>query len=102
MYMAVCGTKILLQSSGLNDICIKKMFIKYIFFGLIAALLVGLTFTSCKKELSCEGCGADNKAPIAKAGDDQTIVLPKDSVIMDGSSSTDADGTIKSYKWIKI
>ncbi len=66
-------------------------------------LLMGIViFTSCKKEISCESCKDNNKPPIANAGSDQTIVLPKDSVLLDGSSSTDADGTIKSYKWIKV
>jgi len=61
-----------------------------------------IIFTSCKKELSCEGCIDGNKPPIANAGRDTTIVLPVDSVMLDGSASTDPDGTITSYKWIKI
>jgi len=40
--------------------------------------------------------------PVANAGTDQTITLPKDSVLLDGSASTDPDGTITSYKWTKI
>jgi hypothetical protein len=68
---------------------------------LFSALLVVLFF-SCKKELSCESCADNNKPPIADAGVDQTTVLPKDSVLLDGSGSTDPDGSIASYKWTKI
>lgn len=65
--------------------------------------LLGITFiTSCKKDVSCEGCAGNNKPPIANAGADQTITLPKDSVMLDGSASTDPDGTLTSYKWAKI
>ena len=56
---------------------------------------------SCQKELSCENCKG-NKPPIANAGADQIIVLPKDSAVLDGNASTDPDGTITSYKWAKI
>ena len=61
-----------------------------------------LIFTSCKKDESCEGCKDNNKSPIANAGADQTITLPKDSVILDGSASSDPDGTITAYNWTKI
>jgi len=43
-----------------------------------------------------------NAAPVAVAGNDQTITLPTSSVTVNGSSSTDADGTIASYQWTKI
>ena len=61
-----------------------------------------INFISCKKEFSCEGCIDGNKPPIANAGADQTITLPKDSAMLDGSASNDPDGTITSYKWAKI
>jgi hypothetical protein len=70
----------------------------------IAGVLV-MTFTlfiSCKKELSCENCKSINQPPVAKAGRDTIISLPKDSVMLDGSASTDPDGNITSYKWVKI
>ena len=76
----------------------KKIIVHFLIFSIITITL----FASCQKELSCAGCKDGNKPPMANAGPDQTIVLPKDSVLLDGSSSTDADGTIKSYKWIKI
>ncbi len=56
------------------------------------SLIIAAGFISCKKELTCEGCKEGNKPPIAKAGADQAITLPKDSALLDGSGST--DGTI--------
>jgi hypothetical protein len=58
---------------------------------------------SCKKETSCEGCATkNNKPPIAIAGPDQVITLPADSVLLDGSSSSDPDGKISGWLWTKI
>ena len=42
-----------------------------------------------------------NEIPVADAGQDQVIVFPATSVVLSGSGSTDADGTIVSYEWIK-
>ncbi|HLF45838.1 MAG TPA: PKD domain-containing protein [Chitinophagaceae bacterium] len=57
---------------------------------------------SCQKEISCYDCIVDNKPPIAKAGNDKAIILPTDSVKLDGSGSKDPDGTIIDYNWKKI
>src|SRR5690606_33813257 len=43
-----------------------------------------------------------NQKPIAKAGGNQEITLPKNSVVVDGSGSEDKDGKIASYKWTKV
>lgn len=43
-----------------------------------------------------------NQSPIAKAGNDQTITLPQNELLLDGSLSIDPDGQIKAYKWIKV
>src|SRR5690606_21420404 len=43
-----------------------------------------------------------NQKPIAKAGGNQEITLPKNSVVVDGSGSEDKDGKIASYKWSKV
>ena len=43
-----------------------------------------------------------NKSPIAIAGPGQVITLPTDSILLDGSSSNDPDGTISEWLWIKI
>ncbi len=70
-------------------------------FGYGLAIVLAL-FISCKKELSCENCKDNNKPPIANAGTDQTITVPRDSVLLDGSASTDPDGNIISYKWAQV
>lgn len=43
-----------------------------------------------------------NHPPIGNAGADQTIILPTNSVTLDGSGSTDPDNNITSYQWTKI
>ena len=74
-------------------------------------LIAGLIFCSCKKETSCEGCNTNqpaqpttnaNKPPIAVAGPDQTINLPTDSILLNGSASNDPDGNITAWQWTKI
>ncbi|HEY0433357.1 MAG TPA: right-handed parallel beta-helix repeat-containing protein, partial [Chitinophagaceae bacterium] len=42
-----------------------------------------------------------NKAPVANAGNNQSITLPANSVNLSGSG-TDADGSVASYLWTKI
>lgn len=42
-----------------------------------------------------------NAAPVAKAGADQTLTLPTNSINLVGSA-TDADGTISYHKWYKV
>jgi len=41
-----------------------------------------------------------NKSPIADAGDDQTVVSGE-AVALDGSGSSDPDGTITGYSWVQ-
>jgi predicted esterase len=43
--------------------------------------------------------GAANIAPTSNAGPDQTINLPQDSVTLNGSASSDPDGSIVKYEW---
>ena len=69
---------------------------------LLLALFVVILYVSCKKEKSCEGCINGNIPPIAKAGPDQSITLPTDSILLDGSASNDPDGLINSFLWTKI
>jgi K319L-like, PKD domain len=75
-----------------------KLLLKAAFF----VLLLGYFLLSCQKEYSCESCGGTNNPPVADAGHDQAITLPKDSVTLDGSNSSDPDGTIVSYNWTKL
>jgi len=55
---------------------------------------------SCRKDFVY--FGETNNPPIANAGPDQTIQLPIDSIILDGSASSDPDGTIIAWRWSKI
>ena len=43
-----------------------------------------------------------NQPPVAHAGPDQTVTLPLDSITLDGTTSSDLDGTIVSYRWSKV
>lgn len=73
---------------------------------------------SCKKDTSVENPDSNSSAPteaiseeeiaarasgtpVAKAGVDQSITLPINSVTLDGSRSYDPNGSIKSYLWTK-
>ena len=75
---------------------------KKLLHGLAFLLLVTFLFPSCQKEFSCESCIDHNQPPIALAGPDLTITLPIDSVILDGSNSSDPDGKISGWQWTKI
>ena len=57
---------------------------------------------SCEKEFSCEGCRDGNIPPKAVSGPDQVVKLPLDSVLLDGSASSDPDGSIVNCGWRKI
>ena len=72
----------------------------YCFVVLICSLLF---FVSCESR-SCEGCVDlnENKPPIANAGLDQTIILPRNTTIINASGSLDPDNNIIAYKWTKI
>ncbi|MFZ1812572.1 MAG: polysaccharide lyase [Candidatus Saccharimonadales bacterium] len=43
-----------------------------------------------------------NQLPIANAGFDQAGIVPGATVTLDGSGSSDADGTIASYSWTQV
>jgi P2-related tail formation protein len=45
---------------------------------------------------------APNILPTADAGNDLSMTLPANSCLLDGSASFDTDGTITSYRWLKI
>lgn len=48
------------------------------------------------------GTAPANKPPVAKAGPDTTITLPVNSLVLNGSASSDPDGRIVGYAWTKI
>ena len=69
----------------------------------LSVLATVMCFISCRKgNFPCETCNETNKPPIASAGPDQTITLPADSILLDGSASSDPDGTITVWLWTKI
>lgn len=69
----------------------------------VVVLIFSIFNLSCQKKFLCPDCDTNsNKSPIANAGAVQKITLPIDSVLLDGSSSIDIDGTITSYNWTKI
>lgn len=45
---------------------------------------------------------APNRPPVARAGQDQTITLPVNNVLLDASGSTDPDNNIIGYAWRNI
>ncbi len=61
-----------------------------------------IILTSCKKVANDSPNPANNQPPIANAGGDQTFALPVDGTVLNGSLSSDPDGTIVSYQWAKI
>ena len=78
-----------------------KTIIKFIAVLFITAVV----FTSCKKETIVAPPVtppiSNNKPPVAKAGPDQTITLPNNAII-EGTGSSDPDGSIASYLWSQI
>jgi hypothetical protein len=46
--------------------------------------------------------GGNNEAPTANAGWNQNLVLPTNSATLNGSASSDPDGSIVSYQWTQI
>lgn len=64
---------------------------------LVAVVSVCL-LTNCKKDNTPAPA---NKAPVADAGTDHTIILPLNYVQLVGSG-TDSDGSIESYNWTKV
>ena len=86
------------------NVSILKQIVQFLGFFILIWLTVSI---SCRKEYSCENCNLTNKlpinkSPIAVAGPDQTITLPLNSAVLDGSTSSDPDSNIVSYKWTKI
>ncbi|MGX5819041.1 PKD domain-containing protein [Chitinophaga lutea] len=45
---------------------------------------------------------AKNALPVANAGSNTTITLPQQNANLDGSASTDSDGSIVSYAWTQL
>src|SRR6476469_9562125 len=77
----------------------------------IISILIIIGLSSCKKELSSEECLSTSQPPtnpthqsppVANAGNDTTIMLPGNTVNLNGSLSFDPDKNITGYLWTKI
>src|SRR6476659_7850673 len=71
------------------------------------SMLIIIGLSGCKKELSCEGClntnqPPTNHPPVANTGNDTTIMLPGNTVNLNGGLSFDPDKNITGYLWTKI
>ncbi len=62
----------------------------------------GLLYKLHVESMDCGGNNGGNHAPIANAGPDKEITLPTNSTTLDGSGSSDSDGTIASYVWTMV
>ena len=68
-------------------------------FTALIFIIAAISITSCKKndhEFKLK------EVPVSRAGNDQIIAFPTDSVSLDGGASNDADGSIEHYLWTKI
>jgi hypothetical protein len=62
----------------------------------------GGLFSKDTVQITVDNLFPSNHPPVANAGPDQTIILPINSVTINGSASTDPDNNIISYSWTKI
>jgi dipeptidyl aminopeptidase/acylaminoacyl peptidase len=73
----------------------------------VIGMLIITGLSGCKKELSCEDClntkqPPTDHPPVANAGNDTTIMLPANTVNLNGSLSFDPDSNITDYLWTNI
>ena len=94
------GTSLLTQASGVSTI-VKNLSLGIYQFELIITDNLGLTARDTVS-VSVINNGQYNRPPLAKAGADQSVDLPMNSITLDGSNSTDPDNNILSYSWTKI
>lgn len=64
------------------------------------SILIGIVLIILKIPVFAQNA-QPNLLPIAKAGDDAIVILPS-FLSLNGSSSSDPDGSITSYRWTKI
>ncbi len=69
---------------------------------IVTVIISSIINLSCKKNSRAKTAKTAISHPIANTGRDTTITLPKDSAVLDGTASTNPDGTITSYKWARI
>src|SRR6476661_7410172 len=77
---------------------------------IVSILIIIVTHLDCKKDsITNQPPVTTNQPPvttnqplIARAGNDQSIILPTDSVYLNADSSIAQNGVITAYKWTKI
>src|SRR5262245_33771958 len=69
------------------------------FFKVTISIAIAFVFLSCSKNSDLKSI---NQPPIAYAGKDTIIVLPLNTVVLDGSGSNDPDGAITGHLWSEI
>ncbi|HVX01205.1 MAG TPA: hypothetical protein VHA52_12345, partial [Candidatus Babeliaceae bacterium] len=55
-----------------------------------------------RNQIYITNTGIENTPPTANAGNDTTIILPINSITLDGGKSFDPDGTISSFLWQEV
>jgi hypothetical protein len=74
---------------------------KIIVSGIVACFISsGCKRESIKKPIN--PTAPANSHPVARAGNDTTIMLPANRVLLNGSGSYDSDNNIASYRWSKL
>jgi hypothetical protein len=102
------STSLVTVPVGANAISATRYTLDYASFtpastaALISGTDINITATEGMQWLEVTYEAPENDPPVADAGTDQTIQLPVSQVTVNGSGSTDADGTITTYAWTKI
>jgi hypothetical protein len=68
---------------------------------ILIVIIIVTFFSACRKNYRCRTCQDSNKPPIADAGNDTTIKLPVNSILLDASRSSD-DVSIMTYHWTRL
>lgn len=77
--------------------CIQQFLLAALFLVLAASI------SSCEKEKpTTRVTSVINKAPVANAGRDTTLILPADTIQLNGAASYDSDGRIIDFNWRQI
>jgi beta-glucosidase-like glycosyl hydrolase len=66
------------------------------------APLTATVFQGMQLNVRLVRVGNPPTSPVADAGNDQTITLPANCANLDGSRSSDPDGTINAYNWTQV
>jgi N-acetylneuraminic acid mutarotase len=72
------------------------------FLALLILFPAVASYVACKKQIDCTTCRIGNLQPIADAGRDTIVWLPRESVTLEGANSTDPDNNIVGYYWRNI